>query len=93
MKQNHLVEYVTLKQTKFPGSNVQCDTCNFWFQNEQDFELHLDSCYDFIEDTSYTSNNHHQKIFELFNMKILVEDFNFGASGIYSKEWLDNSKE
>ena len=80
------VEYVTLKQTKFQNSTVQCDTCNFWFRSDEDFELHLDSCSDFIEDTSFTSQTHPQKIFDLFDIKILQDDFGYGSSTVYSQE-------
>ena len=77
---------MTLKQTKFPNSTVQCDTCNFWFCSDEDFDNHLDSCSDFTEDTLFTSQTQTQKFFELFDMKILQEDFNYGFSTVYSKE-------
>ena len=33
LREKHPIEFIVLKQTKFPKSNVQCAQCNFWFRS------------------------------------------------------------
>ena len=33
LRDKHPIEFIVLKQTKFPKSNVQCAQCNFWFRS------------------------------------------------------------
>ena len=33
LREKHPIEFIVLKQTKFPKSTVQCGQCNFWFRS------------------------------------------------------------
>ena len=33
LREKHPIEFIVLKQTKFPKSQVQCCQCNFWFRS------------------------------------------------------------